>query len=308
MSEDYPDLIPAGGPSDEEPPAWQPPTWPPRAPDSGPAPKRQPNLGYSLALLGMAIGYLILISIAIAALGVAFHKMPGVLTRNSAGMPKASILLEAVTFALTLGTAALIFPRMWRRTFGETIHWNPAAARAWAWKLALTGIGLSILAQLLESFLTLPKEMPIDDFFKRPSDVWTIAIFGTLVAPVCEEIFFRGFLLRGFAIFFDWFSTPRNEEGRNWWLNTDEISNQALIASGVLTSGIFAAMHAAQLGFAWNAVGVLWVVGGALTFVRIRLDSVAASSVVHACYNGFLFAVMFFATDGFRHFEKLANH
>ena len=49
-------------------------------------------------------------------------------------------------------------------------------------------------------------------------------------------------------------------------------------------------MHAAQLGFAWNAVGVLWLVGGLLTVVRIRLDSVAASTIVHAVYNGFIFA------------------
>ena len=64
-------------------------------------------------------------------------------------------------------------------------------------------------------------------------------------------------------------------------------------------------MHAAQLGFAWNAVGVLWLVGGALTWVRIRLNSVAASTVVHAVYNGTIFVIIFFATDGFRHQDKV---
>ncbi len=273
-----------------------------------PAPIRQPNLGYALALLIIGFLVLALVSIGIAFLGQSAHLLPANTAKAANGLPKASILLEAVTFGVTLGIAALVFPRFWERPFGRTIEWNPAPAKRFLLPLAIGGIALSVLAQLLESFLTLPKELPVDDFFRKPSDVIVITLFGTLVAPVCEEIFFRGFLLRGFAITIEWLMTPRTDEGRLWWMTADSLSQRSMIVAGVITSGLFAAMHAPQLGFTWPAVGVLWVVGGALTAVRIYFKSVAASSVVHAVYNGWIFVVIFFATDGFRHLDKMTGH
>jgi membrane protease YdiL (CAAX protease family) len=271
--------------------------------------KRQPHLGYAALVLVLIVVFLSVASVvALVVAAQIRHASAHDASRIFNSLPKASILMEAITFGLTLLTAYLVFPRMWHRPFGETIGWNAFAARLNGPKLILAGVGLSVGAQALESFLTLPKEMPVDAFFKHPSDVWVIALFGTFVAPICEEIFFRGFLLRGFAIFFDWLLLPKTEEGRLWWVTTDQLTQRGMILSGVLTSGLFAGMHAAQLGFAWNAVGVLWVVGGVLTFVRLRLNSVAASSVVHATYNGFLFVIMFVLTDGFRHLDKLTNH
>ena len=42
-----------------------------------------------------------------------------------------------------------------------------------------------------------------------------------------------------------------------------------------------------------------------LTFVRIRLRSVAASALVHASYNFAVFLAAFIATGGYRHLERL---
>jgi len=50
---------------------------------------------------------------------------------------------------------------------------------------------------------------------------------------------------------------------------------------------------------------VIFLVGLALTIVRAKKDSVAASLLMHVGYNGTLSALMFVATDGFRHLEKL---
>jgi hypothetical protein len=273
---------------------------------------RQPNLGYALMILVMVVVFLALTSIGFAVVYDIAAELRHANAHDAAKVfssrPKASIFLEAITFGLTLLTAYIVFPRMWRRRFGEVLSWNSIAVRSNVVKLLLTGVVLSIVAQALESFLTLPKEMPVDEFFKHPSDVWIIAIFGTLIAPVCEEIFFRGFLLRGFAIAFDWLGSRWSAANRERWATTGDLSRRGLIFSGILTSGLFAAMHAAQLGWAWNAVGVLWIVGGVLTVIRLRYGSVAASAMVHAAYNGFLFFVMFFLTDGFRHLDKLGSH
>jgi membrane protease YdiL (CAAX protease family) len=273
-----------------------------------PAPKRQPHLGYAAALVSIGLLVLVVLSLVIAVAGHGLNLPSQNMAQSADGMPKASIVLEGVTFGITLLIAYLVFPLFWRRPFADVIAWNSSTARRAVGGLAVTGVAVSICAQLLESRLTLPPQMPVDKFFRHPSDVWVIAIFGTLLAPVFEEIFFRGFLLRGFAIFFDWIAVPRTEEGRIWWVSTDQLTRRSMILAGVLTSGMFAAMHAAQLGFAWNAVGLLWLVGGTLTYVRIRLNSVAASSVVHAVYNGWIFVVIFFATSGFRHLDKLSNH
>ena len=269
---------------------------------------RQPHLGYTVLLVLVGFVVLLLISFAVIAAGISLHLLPHNLPQVTRGYPKTSILIEALTFALTLLFAITIFPRMWHRGFGNTIDWHPQTAKRFAGRLAMGGIALSFIAQFFESRLNLQKEMPVDDFFRHPADVLVVALFGTLVAPICEEIFFRGFLLRGLAIAWDWLRTPKTEAGQTLWGETETLSPNAWVVAGVISSGLFAAMHAAQLGFAWNAVGVLWLVGGVLTIVRIRLNSVAASAIVHAVYNGWIFVVIFIASDGFRHLDKVTSH
>ncbi len=266
---------------------------------------RQPNLGY--ALLALAIGFfaVLLASLVILTLGQAMHLLPPLQGITPSAMPGATVLSEALGYLLTLAVIVPLFQKMWRRPFHEVLHVGFGTAARHAGKLMLLGVGTAVLAQMVESHMTLPKEMPIDAFFRSHATVWMVAIFGTFIAPVVEELIFRGFLLRGVAIAFDWVRHPRTEQGREAWRTTDTISRPAWIFSGILTSILFAVMHAAQLGRAWNAVAVLTLVGGVLTAVRLRLNSLAASSLVHIAYNGFIFVVLFFATDGFRHLEKM---
>ncbi len=66
------------------------------------------------------------------------------------------------------------------------------------------GVLLSVVVQFLSNFLPIPKTLPIDDFFRTPADVWMVALFGTFVAPVFEELAFRGFLLPSMASAWDW--------------------------------------------------------------------------------------------------------
>lgn len=275
--------------------------------------RQQPHLGYTGLLLLIGIIALLVVGLVVTTVGIKLHLLPHDPTQLTRGFPKTNILIELLTFATTFAVAGALFPRMWHRSFGEVIDfYRGAAARYIGW-LALGGVGLSLVAQLLESRLHLDKKMPIDDFFQHPSDVWVVALFGTLVAPLCEEVFFRGFLLRGLAIAWDWcarrFSpTQPGEELTPLPYGFPAGSSRAAwIFAGVLSSGLFAAMHAKQLGWAWSAVAVLWIVGGVLTAVRIRLNSVAASTVVHAVYNGWIFVIIFFFTDGFRHLDKLGS-
>jgi membrane protease YdiL (CAAX protease family) len=96
-----------------------------------------------------------------------------------------------------------------------------------------------------------------------------------------EELFFRGFLYPVLAR----------------WLG---------VTAGVFVTALgFGMLHAMQLGFAWGAVFIIFLVGLALTIVRAVTNSVGCSLVVHIAYNSTLTVLTFIGTDGFRHLERL---
>ncbi len=66
-------------------------------------------------------------------------------------------------------------------------------------------------------------------------------------------------------------------------------------------------IHGAQLGYAWAPVLSIFVVGVVFTVVRARTNSVAASFLMHCGYNFALFAVLWVASDHYRHLEKVAG-
>jgi uncharacterized protein len=165
-----------------------------------------------------------------------------------------------------------------RPDFLNAIHWNWPSSPA---SYVLIGIVLSFALQILASRLPIPKNLPIDTFFRTPSEAWVLTIFGITLAPLMEELFFRGFL---------------------YPVLTRGIGVSAAI---FITGFAFALLHGSQLMYSWGPVLVIFLVGIVLTMVRARKDSVAASLIVHVSYNGTISALMFFATDGFRHLEKL---
>jgi uncharacterized protein len=140
---------------------------------------------------------------------------------------------------------------------------------------------LSLALQGLAHLLPIPKNLPIDSLFRTPAQAWVLTIFGVTLAPLMEELFFRGFLY------------PVLERRLGW--------NAAVL----FTALGFALLHGSQLMFAWGPVLVIFLVGMVLTTVRAMRNSVAASLLIHVAYNGTIAVLMFAATDGFRHLEKL---
>ena len=79
----------------------------------------------------------------------------------------------------------------------------------------------------------------------------------------------------------------------------------AMIVASVFTSLPFAAMHAAQTGYSLGPFLLLIGVSLVLCAARLYTRSLAASVLIHACYNFLLFALMLFGTGGFRHLENM---
>jgi membrane protease YdiL (CAAX protease family) len=215
-------------------------------------------------------------------------------------------------YAVTVALAAAIFPLLWHRSFAVGISWNPRRATI---GLVPIGIGLGFASQAVSNLLPVPKEMPIEGVFKTPGIIWLLTFFGVVVAPMFEELVFRGFLLPAIAIAADYFTLPRTAHSAPdreqdlitlaRWRTSDTFNTNSLVFASVVTSLAFAAIHAPQLGYAWPAVALLWTVSMVLCYVRIRTQSLAASTVVHGCYNATVFLALFFATGGYRHMDRL---
>ena len=239
---------------------------------------RIPHLGHALLFLACTALLLALSQLLLLAF---YHTTPG---RMATTIPnKLLVASEAFTYLATLTISWFIFTILWQRPFTQGIQANPSAAIRNAVRLVPLGITLSFIFQVLSSHITMPKSIPMDDFFRTPSDVWVVTAFGILLAPLFEETLFRGFLFPAFAIAYDWLCLPRTEVARDQWNSTNYLSNGAYIFSAVLTSVFFAALHGQQVAFAWPVLLLLFCVSLILTFVRFRLRSVyLASTLVHA--------------------------
>jgi hypothetical protein len=64
-------------------------------------------------------------------------------------------------------------------------------------------------------------------------------------------------------------------------------------------------MHAEQTAHAIGPFFLLVTVSLILCAVRLKTRSLAASTIVHACYNFLIFSLMLIGTSGFRHLDKM---
>jgi membrane protease YdiL (CAAX protease family) len=318
MSDLTPNTSPSVRPfSSEEPavtvPVFRPPVSPedqtlffPNAEGTPPAepPVRIPHLGHAALFLAIAGSFLLLVQL----LFLGFNH-PAIGARGAAGAmsPKFLIGSEALSYLATLALSWFIFPLLWKRPFAEGIQANPDAARRNAIRLIPIGLLLSVTVQATSSLISLPKNIPMDDFFRTPSDIWLVAAFGTLLAPLFEEVLFRGFLLPAFAIAYDWLSLPRTPAAHEQWRSNNKLTRPSLVFSAVLTSILFAALHGQQTAFTWPVLVLLFCVSLVLSYVRLRLRSVMASTLIHISYNATIFLFAFIVTGGFRHLDKIAH-
>ncbi len=196
-----------------------------------------------------------------------------------ARVPLIVVAGQALAYLLVLAYMYVLVTReRGRPDFLAAIHWN------WPQNIAPYlggGVVLSLVLQLLAHLLPMPKNLPIDLFFRTQAEAWALTIFGITLAPLMEELFFRGFLYPVLA------------------------RGIGLTAAIFVTGFAFALLHGSQLMFSWGPVLVIFLVGTVLTMVRAYRNSVAAGLLVHVAYNGTLSVLMFVGTDGFRHLEKL---
>jgi membrane protease YdiL (CAAX protease family) len=255
-----------------------------------------------LATLGV-IGFACAAVLMLVALH--FHLL-GVTTMTAAATEIHYMLgTEAAIYLVTLALSLIVFPMFWNRSFFDGIQWRWAAALRLGWRLPVMAAGCFALAGIDETLLPGPANAPIDEIFRAPGAAWLMFAFGVTLAPFFEELIFRGFLLPALATAWDWVGErfshepprPLDSDGQPQW------SLPAMVAASIATSLPFALVHVEQQGHSLGPFLLLIVVSLILCAVRLRTRSLAASTLVHACYNFLIFSLMLIGTGGFRHLD-----
>jgi membrane protease YdiL (CAAX protease family) len=231
-------------------------------------------------VLQIAVLTIVSVAVLLSLLGVATQRLlyPKVSILEVMVFPLVTVLAQVLAYLLILAFMVSIVKRVPSRDFWQGIRWN--WPKNWS-TYALAGVLLSLALQGIAHFLPIPKQLPMDQFFRTPGEAWALTLFGVTFAPLLEELFFRGFLY-------------------------PVLARRLGVAMAVLaTAAGFSFIHAPQLGRAWGPVLVIFLVGLALTLTRALTKSVAAGLIMHVAYNATLSILLFVGTDGFRHLERL---
>jgi membrane protease YdiL (CAAX protease family) len=269
------------------------------AKDHGPA-RRIPHIGHAILFFSLAF-----LMIALSQLGI--FSLAHAHLESIPQHPSLALASEALAYILTLAACTWLFPRLWELSFLQGIHWNALAVRRYWYRIIAGGVLLSVAAQVALQYLPAPKSDPFDGLVKTPHGAWLLMAFAVLLAPLTEEIAFRGFLLPALATGYDWLALERSPAGLERWQRSSLHSTYALLFSAIFSSIPFVLLHADQLSHAWGALSVLYGVSLVLSFVRIRTHSLACSVLMHSTYNFSIFVVILISTGGFTHLEKLGH-
>ena len=194
--------------------------------------------------------------------------------------PLVTVMAQLLAYLLVLGFMVAVVKRVPGHEFWRELRW--IWPQHWALYL-VAGFVLSLGLQAFAHLLPMPKDLPIDRFFRTAQEAWALSLFGMIVAPLMEELFFRGFL---YPVL---------------------VRRLGTAAAVVLTSASFGLIHASQLGRAWGPVLVVSLVGLALTITRAATKSVAPGFLMHVAYNSTISVLLFAGTGGFRHLERLSQ-
>lgn len=251
------------------------------APLRRPPPENPPwSLFDVLAIAVFAFGA---VTIVLVLAVLTAHSLPRFHNMKTVDLAQTALILvpaQTVAYLLVIAFMVQIVRLRRRYDFLTAISWNAPRGQATLVALAV-GVGLALFSAVFIGLLSkwMPKSVPIEKLFRDTSSAYILSLFGVVVAPFVEELFFRGFLYPALA------------------------RHIGVGGSTALTAALFAIIHQGQLAHAWVPLTWLFVVGVVLTIVRARTKSVGTCVVIHIAYNATLLVVFFISSHGFRQLD-----
>ena len=226
------------------------PVAPPPLPPAG-----EPFWGYTdLALFsGLLFASIAVIVVAVAFL-LAFH--PEWRTDQTPLLLPTQFALYALIYL----SFRILFQVRYGKPVLKSLGWR--ASRFHLAVAAIGGVLLAFAVSGLASLLHTPKiDSPIEKLTNSPVSLAIFGVMAVTVAPLFEELLFRGFiqplLSRTFGV----------------------------VLGVVFTALLFGALHAPEYLWAWQYVAAVSLVGMVLGWSRARANSIIPSTVMHGSYN-----------------------
>jgi len=161
-----------------------------------------------------------------------------------------------------------------QQPFWRSLGWKRPTGRQVAGYLAGGG-GLAVATSLALWLFPDTRISPLEKLFNSPTDSFALGVFAVSVAPVLEELVFRGLL---FAIF-------ERAVGLRFAV--------------VTTALLFAGLHIPEYWHAWNHLFMILLVGMVFSLARGTTGSLVPSVILHIGYNSFIIVGLFFSTQHF---------
>jgi membrane protease YdiL (CAAX protease family) len=214
---------------------------------------RQVSWGWLQVFVGTVVAVLVFFGLVVGIfLGL---EAAGVeLDENSPG----GLALNGVLYASFLGVPIYVAKRRglpWRAQLG----FRPIRWRDWWWLpvgLVLTYIALVALLLIMQAFGVEPEGNLDDALFDERSTVVVAFVMVGALAPIAEEIFFRGFIFAGLA--------------RSW----------GIIPAMLVSGALFGSAH-----FQWSLLIPFTAVGMVFALLYLKTRSIWAPVAVHAAFN-----------------------
>lgn len=183
---------------------------------------------------------------------------------------RALVLLpsQVILYALLLGALTAIIKLQYGRPFWRSLAWVDFQFETYMATVA--GFALAIFNSVVSMLLHPPNiDTPLRHLLERRSTAIEFGLLGITLAPVCEELVFRGFMQPVFV-------------------------RSLGPGLGILVTAIlFGSLHLAQNGFAWQSGLMITFAGLAFGWMRHLSHSTKASTMMHAAYNTLLFVATF---------------
>ena len=242
---------------EDQPLAPVPPAEPPAVPPVT-APERWPFWGYSD--VAVFVGLFLASALAGAFVGnvlIALFHIPKGLS---------ALLVQSLIYVLSFSALALLFRIQYDRGFWRSLGWTDLRLSP------VLIVGLGVATALLVGFLgglvrTPNTDNLITDMLADPRSRLFVVLFAITLAPLAEELIFRGFL-------------------------QPLLVRSLGTALGILAAALpFGLLHYQEYGNEWRHALLVALAGAAFGWMRQRTGSTKACTLMHASYNAFeLFA------------------